>query len=98
MIENLLFELNFEHFSRKGYQGANLQIIDHDVQTWFGIRSNLKLIVKDGRIEIFSNDGLFMRHTDSSIKKADLSYMLVSGGWGASGFWTITGKRNGGKQ
>ena len=69
--------------------------IYHGNQTWFDTRSNLTLAIKDGQIEIkFSSiEHLVMNFTEPSIKKTDLSYMLVSGGWGGGGYWTITGKR-----
>ena len=69
--------------------GDALLTVQHTVAQFNQYRSDIKLYVTDGQLLITVNENEFMKHRDSSIKKNELRYLLVSGGWGGSGTWAI---------
>ena len=51
-----------------------------EFEDWERIPTNLRLFVTDGLIEMRAEDKIFIKYEDSSIKKDDLKYLMVSGG------------------
>ena len=48
--------------------------------------------MNDGLIEVLANGKPFMRLTDASIVKSNLTYMLATGGFGGHGSLTVSAR------
>ena len=67
-------------------------------KTFFNsIKSDIRVFVTDGELLIRGNSDIFIQYKDSLIKKNELTYLLVSGGYGGHGTYKIFGFPNGGK-
>ena len=61
----------------------------HGVAKWLDVRSDIRITVTDGEIEVLAKGQPFMKYQDSSIVKNELTYFLVSSWPGVQGTWTI---------
>ena len=55
------------------------------------IKGNIELFVNDGRIIIKADGEIFMQYANSSIKKNELRYLMISGSWGGFGTCKVWG-------
>jgi len=67
-----------------GHVRANHSKADFDE-----FKHNLKVQVSDGKIQVFTNDEIFMEWSDESIVKSELNNLLVSGGFNGYGTWDV---------
>ena len=63
----------------------------HSTSVFNNIKGDIRVFVYDGELIIKGGDEIFMQYQHNSIKKNDLKYLLVSGGWGGYGTYKITG-------
>ena len=63
----------------------------HSKTFYNSIRGNIRVSVNDGEFMIRANGEDFFTHKDDSIKKSELKYLLLSGGWGGQGTYKVVG-------
>ena len=63
----------------------------HSTADFNKIKGDITVYVSDGELIIKGGDEIFMQYQHSSIKKNELKYLLVSGGYGGYGTYKITG-------
>ena len=61
----------------------------HSKEVFDAMKSSIEVIVTDGKLTVKGNGEVFFEHEDSSIRKDELKYMLLSGGWGGHGTYKI---------
>ena len=76
-------------WKRRGNQGKTLAIANHGVNAWHNFKSDIEIIVHNGQIIVKANGKLLMEARGPGIDKNELNNLLVSGGWGGQGTWTI---------
>ena len=65
--------------------------LPHSKTFYNSIRGNIQVSVSDGELIVRVNGEDFLKYTDNSIKKSELKYVLLSGGWGGQGTYKIVG-------
>ena len=72
---------------------SNIQYLaqPHSKTFYNNVRGNIQVYVSDGELKIRVNGEDFLQYKDSSIKKSELKYLLLSGGWGGQGTYKIVG-------
>merc|ERR1712176_1655672 len=65
--------------------------INHTKAEFDSWKKDVKVAIFDGKVVVSTGDKVLMEWADKSIVKADLTNLLVSGGWGGSGDWVIQG-------
>ena len=63
----------------------------HSREEFDTFKDDIELIASDGQIIIKAKGNVLMQYEDSSIKKNELKYLLVTGGFGGHGTLKITG-------
>ena len=79
--------------------GNDHLVKDHSFADFNNIKSNIEVLVVDGALIIKGDGQTFMQYDDNSIKKNELKYLMVSGGWvpGAFGTYRVWGFKNEGE-
>ena len=79
--------------------GLDHLVKDHSVADFNNIKGNIEVLVVDGALIIKGDGQTFMQYDDNSIKKNELKYLMVSGGWvpGAFGTYRVWGFKNEGE-
>ena len=67
--------------------------INHATGEWDRIKSNLTIIIADGKIVVSSNQKTLMTWNSPKVIKDKMKFMSVTGGYGASGNLIIQGTR-----
>ena len=65
--------------------------LPHSKTFYNSIRGNIQVSVSDGELIVRVNGEDFLKYTDNSIKKSELKYLLLSGGWGGQGTYKVVG-------
>ena len=63
----------------------------HSREEFDDFKNDIELIAVDGQIKIKAKGNVLMQYEDSSIKKNELKYLFVTGGFGGHGTLKITG-------
>ena len=72
---------------------TNIQYVaqQHSKTFYERVRGNIMVKVSDGELMVRVNGEDFLQYRDDSIKKSELKYLLLSGGWGGQGTYKIVG-------
>ena len=74
------------------------KLTENHSKTFFNsIKGDIRVFVTDGELLVRGNSDIFIQYRDSLIKKNELKYLLVSGGYGGHGTYKIFGFPDGGK-
>ena len=85
-LTNFKRKLTTENPDRTDFKDKEKNLVQVDeFKDWEWIPKNLRLTITDGSMEMRTDDKIFIKYEDSSIKKDDLKYLMVSGG---SQAWT----------
>ena len=79
-------------------EGEKQNLVEATYPNWRSFSDSLRLTIRDGSIEVSTNDNILIKYEDSSIKKNELRNMMVAEGWGDKPTtWTIKARVNDGK-